>query len=84
MLTAAQSLFGVAVLANLFLSRRQALLLAVLFSLQLLVPSTDGRFMFATAYLIGALGTAAFQRSARDGIHSAFRLLAHVLKGGKN
>jgi len=81
LLTAAQSLFGVAVLANLELSRAQAVMLAVLFAGQLLVPSTDGRFIFALAYLIGALGIAAFQPSARRGLGLSLRSLSRALRG---
>lgn len=82
LLTAAQSLFGVAVLANLVLSRMQAVLLATLFAGQLLVPSTDGRLLFAVAYLIAALGVAAFQRSARTGLREALQGLWHAVRTG--
>jgi cation:H+ antiporter len=81
LLTAAQSLFGVAVLANLVLSRIQAVLLAALFAGQLLVPSTEGRFIFAIAYLVAALGVAAFQKSARIGLGQAIRGLWRALRG---
>jgi cation:H+ antiporter len=81
LLTAAQSLFGVAVLANLVLSRVQAVLLATLFAGQLLVPSTEGRFLFAIAYLVAALGVAAFQKSARVGLGQALRGLVRALRG---
>ena len=81
LLTAAQSLFGVAVLANLVLSRIQAVLLATLFVGQLLVPSTEGRFIFALSYLVAALGVAAFQKSARIGLGQAMRGLWRALRG---
>lgn len=81
LLTAAQSLFGVAVLANLVLSRVQAVLLATLFVGQLLIPSTQGRFLFAAAYLVGAFGVGVFQKSAREGLTSALRGLGRALRG---
>jgi len=84
LLTAAQSLFGVAVLANLMLSRVQAILLAALFAGQLLVPSTEGRFIFAIAYLVAALGVAAFQRSARVGLGQALQALWRAIRGERD
>jgi cation:H+ antiporter len=81
LLTAAQSLFGVAVLSNLVLSRIQAVLLAALFVAQLLVPSTEGRLLFAGAYLAGAFGVGVFQKSARDGLRTALRGLGQALRG---
>lgn len=81
LLTAAQSLFGVAVLSNLVLTRIQAVLLATLFVGQLLVPSTEGRSLFALAYLAGALGVAVFQKSARLGLWHAVRGLGRALGG---
>jgi cation:H+ antiporter len=81
MLTAAQSLFGVAILSNLVLSRLQAVLLAALFVGQLFVPSTEGRFIFAVFYLVIAVGVAVFQRSARNGLGLAIRGLFRALMG---
>ncbi len=81
LLTAAQSLFGVAVLSNLVLSRIQAVLLAALFVAQLLVPSTEGRLLFSGAYLAGAFGVGVFQKSARDGLRTALRGLGQALRG---
>ena len=54
-LTAAQSLFAVAVLTSLSFSFREAALIFVLFSVQLVVPITEVRLGFGAAYLLLAL-----------------------------
>jgi len=63
-LTAAQSLFAVAVLSNLRLSIFEALVLFVLFASQLLIPSPTVRYGFALIY--GALGIATLVRNRKD------------------
>ncbi len=50
-LTSAQSLFAVAVLANFRFTIGEALVLLVLFSIQMLIPSPTVRYLFAGLYL---------------------------------
>lgn len=64
LLTAAQSLFAVAVLSNLRLSIFEALVLLVLFLSQLFVPSPTVRYGFALLY--GTLGLATMVRNRND------------------
>jgi len=64
LLTSAQSLFAVAVLSNLRLNLLEAAALAVLFSVQLVLPSTDVRYAFAVLYL--ALAGAIMVRQRKD------------------
>jgi cation:H+ antiporter len=54
-LTAGQSLFAVAVLTSLSFSSREALLIFVLFSIQLVVPIPEVRIGFGAAYVLLAL-----------------------------
>lgn len=54
-LTAGQSLFAVAVLTSLSFSAREAALIFVLFSVQLVVPITEVRLGFGAAYVLLAL-----------------------------
>lgn len=56
LLTAAQSLFACAVIANRFFSRLEALLLFVLFAVQLMIPSVAVRYAFSVLYFVLALG----------------------------
>jgi cation:H+ antiporter len=56
LLTAAQSLFACAVIANRLFSRLEALLLFVLFASQLLIPSIAARYAFTVLYFVLALG----------------------------
>lgn len=81
MLTAAQSFFGVAVLANLKLDRAEAGLLAFLFVGQLFVPSTDGRFWFAAAYLVAATLLIVLRRNTRSGLRTSLGYLAAAARG---
>ncbi len=64
LLTSAQSLFALAVLANLRLSRLEAGTLFVLFAAQLVFPSTQVRYGFAALYLV--LGALTLWRRRRD------------------
>jgi len=64
LLTSAQSLFAVAVLSNLRLNLLEAAVLAVLFSVQLVLPSPDIRYAFAVLYL--ALAGAILVRQRKD------------------
>ena len=81
LLTLAQSLFGVAVISNLFLSRLQAILLATLFLGQFLVPDTRGRVAFAIAYLVAGAAIVLSSRSCRRGLAEAFAGLRAALLG---
>jgi cation:H+ antiporter len=54
-LTAAQSLFAIAVLTSLSFSYREAILIFVLFSLQLVIPITEVRLGFGALYILLAL-----------------------------
>jgi len=62
LLTAAQSFFGVAVICNLRLSLLESAVLLVLFTLQLLFPSTTVRFGFAFVYVALAMGVLVRER----------------------
>ena len=55
-LTAAQSLFAVAVLLNLRFGVREALLIFVLFSIQLAIPIDEVRVGFGVLYILLAIG----------------------------
>ena len=54
-LTAAQSIFAVAVLANLTFSMREAILIFVLFALQLAIPIPEVRLGFGALYILLAI-----------------------------
>jgi cation:H+ antiporter len=62
-LTAAQSIFAVAVISSLSLNRWEALALLLLFSAQFAIP--DLRNAFAVAYIVLAIGLFAFSRETR-------------------
>ncbi len=53
-LTAAQSLFAVAVMSSMSFSTREALLIFTLFAIQFVVPTPEVRWMVTVAYLVGA------------------------------
>ena len=61
-LTAAQSLFAIAVLASLSFSARESILIFVLFALQLVIPIPEVRLGFGAAYIVLALGWFASER----------------------
>jgi cation:H+ antiporter len=65
LLTAAQSLFAVAILANLSFSIKEALLLFVLFATQLLIPDPRFRYYYAFGYIILAVGFILLRRDSR-------------------
>ena len=73
LLTAAQSLFALAVLANLKISKWEAVGLLVLFGAQFGFESTTVRYGFSIAYI--GLGLALFvtQRDARQGLIAAVK-----------
>jgi cation:H+ antiporter len=65
LLTAAQSLFAVAVIANFSFSLGEALVLLVLFASQLFFVSTEVRYFYSLVYLVLALGLISLRRSNR-------------------
>jgi cation:H+ antiporter len=72
-LTAAQSLFAVAVIANLFITRTEAITMLALFLGQFLLPYSPVRIGFGIAYILLAVGIFAASREARGGLLSAFK-----------
>lgn len=76
-LTAAQSLFAVAVIANLRITRNEALMMLALFIGQFLLPYSPVRIGFGIAYIVLAVGIFAYSRDARSGVVSA---LKHVFE----
>ena len=71
-LTAAQSLFAVAILANLSFSLGEAILIFVLFSTQLLVPDPSFRYYYSFMYIVLAVGWILFNKGARQGVVGLF------------
>ncbi len=73
-LTAAQSLFAVAVLANLSFSLTEATLLFVLFSTQLMIPDPRFRYFYSFLYILFTIGLFIVSRDSRE---SFFGMLFH-------
>jgi cation:H+ antiporter len=73
LLTAAQSLFAVAVLANLSFSLGEALLIFVLFSAQLMMPDPQFRYYFSYLYIGLTIGLIIFKRDSRHSIFALFQ-----------
>jgi len=73
LLTAAQSLFAVAVLANLSFSIGEALMLFILFAVQLLIPDPSFRYYFSFLYIILAIGLVAWKPDCREAVADLFR-----------
>ena len=71
-LTAAQSIFAVAVLANLSFSLLEALIVFVLFWTQLLFPDPQFRFYYSFLYVVLAVGLVLVKKDARDGFVALF------------
>jgi cation:H+ antiporter len=76
-LTAAQSLFAVAVISNLSISRGEAILLLVLFLGQFGFESPEVRYGFAITYLLLAVATFATRRDVRQSLIDSIR---HVFR----
>ncbi len=76
-LTAAQSLFAVAVIANLTITRNEALMMLALFFGQFLLPYSPVRIGFGIAYIVFAIGIFVMSREARSGLLAA---LQHVFE----
>jgi cation:H+ antiporter len=72
-LTAAQSLFAVAVISNLSISRWEAIGLLVLFSGQLFFPVTEVRYGFAITYIVLAVALYAFSSDTRRSLVSSVK-----------
>ena len=79
-LTAAQSLFAVAVIANLSLGRWEAVGLMVLFFGQFFVPIPAVRIGFGIRYIVLALGIFAFSRQSRESLVDS---VIHVFRPGR-
>lgn len=73
LLTAAQSVFAIAVLASLSISRGEAILLLVTFLAQFGFESTTVRYGFSGFYIAAGLFIAARNRESRDGLVAAAR-----------
>jgi cation:H+ antiporter len=71
-LTAAQSIFAVAVLANLSFSLLEALIVFVLFWTQLLFPDPQFRFYYSFLYVVLAVGLVLVKKDARNGFVALF------------
>jgi cation:H+ antiporter len=71
-LTAAQSIFAVAVLANLSFSLLEAGVVFALFSTQLFLPDPRFRFYYSFLYVVLAVALVIFKKDARDGLRSLF------------
>jgi cation:H+ antiporter len=84
-LTAAQSLFAVAILANLSFSLGEAALIFVLFSTQLVFPDPQFRFYYSFLYIVLAVGMMLLKRDARRGVVGLFcrASSAEVVKSGE-
>jgi cation:H+ antiporter len=72
-LTAAQSVFAIAVLASLSISRGEAMLLLVTFLAQFGFESTTVRYGFSAFYIAAGLAIAVRQRESREGLLAAIR-----------
>jgi cation:H+ antiporter len=77
-LTAAQSLFAVAILANLSFSLMEAAAVFVLFSTQLLFPDPQFRFYYSIFYVVLAIGLVLLKKDARHGVLGLFSRAAAV------
>ena len=72
LLTAAQSLFAVAVLANLSFSLGEAALIFFLFSTQLLIPDPRFRYLYSFLYILLAVGMVVMSRENRKAFLALF------------
>ena len=72
LLTAAQSLFAVAVLANLSFSLAEAAIIFILFSTQLLIPDPSFRYYYSFLYIVLAVGLIVLKKDCRSGVLGLF------------
>ncbi len=80
LLTAAQCLFGVAVIADLRLELWQVIVLVGLFLVQPMLP--DAHVAFGVVYLVLFVGILAAHKASRDGVATSFRTFFTLLRGG--
>ena len=78
LLTAAQCLFGVAVLSDLKLSLWQSAILGGLFLLQPLL--SDAHYYVAAGYLVLFAGILVLDRHSRQGVWSSVRVFLDLLR----
>jgi len=71
-LTAAQSLFAVAILANLSFSLFEATVIFLLFSTQLFFPDPQFRFYYSFLYIVLAIGLVVAKKDVRAGVLGLF------------
>ena len=74
LLTAAQSFFGVAVIANLRFSLLEAAVVALLFASQLFFPSPAVRYVYSGGYIVLTILLLVFNRENRSGFFDLRRL----------
>jgi len=79
-LTAAQSLFAVAILANLKFSLGEAVVIFLLFATQLFFPDPQFRFYYSIFYIVLALGMMVLRKDIRQGVFGLFARGAPVLE----
>src|SRR5919106_457180 len=72
LLTAAQSLFAVAILANLSFSLTEAVIVFVLFTTQLFIPDPRFRYYYSFLYIFLALGLVLLKQESREGVLGLF------------
>lgn len=77
-LTAAQSLFAVAILINLSFSLTEAVILFVLFSTQLLIPDPRFRYFYSFLYILFAFGVFLGSRENRKSFLTLFCRRAEI------
>ena len=73
LLTAAQSVFAIAVLGSLSISRGEAIMLLVPFLAQFGFPQSEVRYGFSAFYIAGALFIIVRQKESRVGLAAAIR-----------
>ncbi len=71
-LTSAQSLFAVAILANLSFSLLEALVIFLLFSTQLLFPDPEFRLYYSMFYVVLAVALIVLKKDVRSGVCGLF------------
>lgn len=81
LLTAAQSLFGIIVLADLRLNLWQGLVLAGLFLFQVIFQGVH--FYVGVGYVVLAVAVLLFEKGSRNGLIAAFGTFWRMLRGGR-
>jgi len=84
LLTSAQSAFGLAVLASMSLSVKEALALFLLFSVQLVFPDPTVRYVFVGIYLVLAVGLFIRHAETRSGLLAMLKAPFTGLRRGFN